>query len=213
MGKRLIFVSNRLPFRVERNSGSESSRTNVSADNSPESSATNNAEDNGFTLTRTAGGLVAGLSPLHEQPGNLWVGWADPPAGLDATQRAHFDRALEAHGCLPVHLDTRDATDYYEGFSNSTLWPLFHGFAQSATFDAHAWEAYVRVNERFCDALLSVARPGDTIWVHDYHLMLLQPCYAARYQALPSGFSCTCPSPLATRFKCCHGAANCSAAC
>ena len=146
---RLIIVSNRLPYRIEPD------------------------EREGFAFTRTVGGLVAGLEPLHAQPGNVWLGWADEPAGLDEAGRARFERALAERSCAPVRLDERDAELYYEGFSNSALWPLFHGFPQHTRFDEEAWEAYVRVNERFRDAVLALARPGDTIWVHDYHLMLL----------------------------------------
>ena len=162
---RLIIVSNRLPYRIEPD------------------------EREGFAFTRTVGGLVAGLEPLHAQPGNVWLGWADEPAGLDEAGRARFERALAERSCAPVRLDERDAELYYEGFSNSALWPLFHGFPQHTRFDEEAWEAYVRVNERFRDAVLALARPGDTIWVHDYHLMLLPSLLR---EALPDASSRRC---------------------
>ena len=87
---RLIIVSNRLPYRIEPD------------------------EREGFAFTRTVGGLVAGLEPLHAQPGNVWLGWADEPAGLDDAGRARFERALAERSCAPVRLDGRDAELYYE---------------------------------------------------------------------------------------------------
>ena len=174
---RLIIVSNRLPYRIEPD------------------------EREGFAFTRTVGGLVAGLEPLHAQPGNVWLGWADEPAGLDEAGRARFERALAERSCAPVRLDERDAELYYEGFSNSALWPLFHGFPQHTHFDEEAWEAYVRVNERFRDAVLALARPGDTVWVHDYHLMLLPSLLREALPDASIGFFLHIPFPDYETFR------------
>lgn len=177
MDKRLIIVSNRLPYRVEAEG------------------------QNDFSFTRSVGGLVAGLEPLHEQPGNLWIGWADEPESLDEGARRHFEQALSERACKPVHLDARDAELYYEGFSNSALWPLFHGFPQHTRFDEEAWEAYVRVNERFRDAVLAEAREGDTIWVHDYHLMLLPSMLREALASASIGFFLHIPFPDFETFR------------
>ena len=174
---RLIIVSNRLPYRIEPD------------------------EREGFAFTRTVGGLVAGLEPLHEQKGNVWLGWADEPAGLDEAGRARFERALAERSCAPVRLDERDAELYYEGFSNSALWPLFHGFPQHTRFDEEAWEAYVRVNERFRDAVLELAQPGDTVWVHDYHLMLLPSLLREALPDASIGFFLHIPFPDYETFR------------
>ena len=177
MDKRLIIVSNRLPYRVEAEG------------------------QDGFSFTRSVGGLVAGLEPLHEHPGNLWIGWADEPESLDEGARRRFEQALSERACKPVHLDAHDAELYYEGFSNSALWPLFHGFPQHTRFDEEAWEAYVRVNERFRDAVLAEAREGDTIWVHDYHLMLLPSMLREALAGASIGFFLHIPFPDFETFR------------
>lgn len=177
MDNRLIIVSNRLPYRIEPD-GQE-----------------------GYAFTRTVGGLVAGLEPLHEQPGNIWLGWADEPEGLNDGGRARFERELAERACAPVYLDAHDAELYYEGLSNSALWPLFHGFPQFTRFDEDAWEAYVRVNERFRDAVLALAQPGDTIWVHDYHLMLLPSLLREALPDASIGFFLHIPFPDYETFR------------
>ena len=103
---RLIIVSNRLPYRFEDDG------------------------EGGFELERSVGGLATGLGPLHEQDGNLWIGWADADAGMDDDERARLAAAFDERDCRAVFLDDRDAEAYYEGFSNSAIWPLFHGFPQ-----------------------------------------------------------------------------------
>ena len=178
MGNRLIIVSNRLPYRLGR------------------------GEDGGRELEHSSGGLVSGLGPLHERPGNVWVGWADE-GGQEpsARERSEFDALLAAHDCVPVHVGEEDAHAYYDGFSNSALWPLFHGFPQYTRFEEADWEAYRRVNERFCDAVLSVARPGDTVWVHDYHLMLLPSLIRKASPRTAIGFFLHIPFPDYETFR------------
>jgi len=73
----------------------------------------------------------------------------------------------------PVGLDEDDVTDYYEGFSNDTLWPIYHDVIVPATFRRHWWARYAQVNQRFAAAIADVAAPGATVWVHDYQLQLV----------------------------------------
>lgn len=177
MDKRLIIASNRLPYRIE--CGAQET----------------------FTFSRSVGGLVAGLEPLHEHPGNLWLGWADEPAELGNEGHVQFEDALAEHACVPVYLDRHDAVLYYEGLSNSALWPLFHGFPQNARFDERAWEAYVRVNERFRDAILDIVQPDDVIWIHDYHLMLLPSLLREALPDAAIGFFLHIPFPDYETFR------------
>lgn len=172
---RLIIVSNRLPYRFEDDGAG------------------------GFAFARSVGGLATGLGPLHEQDGNLWIGWAD--ACMDEEERAHLSAALGERACRPVFLDEDDAEAYYEGFSNSAIWPLFHGFPQFTRFDEEEWEAYRRVNERFCEAVLAEARPGDTLWIQDYHLMLLPSMLRAKLPDVAIGFFLHIPFPDYETFR------------
>lgn len=174
---RLIIVSNRLPYRFEDDGRG------------------------GFSFERSVGGLATGLGPLHEQDGNLWIGWADAAPRMGAEERAQFTAALGEQDCRPVFLDERDAEAYYEGFSNSALWPLFHGFPQFTRFDEEEWEAYRRVNERFCEAVLAEARSGDTLWIQDYHLMLLPSMLRAALPDVAIGFFLHIPFPDYETFR------------
>lgn len=196
--RRLIIVSNRLPYSVER------------------------GPDGAPRLVRSSGGLVSGLAPLHEKPGNLWIGWdgeaapAGTPAGTPSEAAADavpapspdvgaghedVDRLFAEHGCIPISLSAEEVEGYYEGYSNSTIWPLFHGFSQYAEFDNASWESYCRVNERFCEAVASVARPGDVIWVHDYQLMLLPKLLRERLPQASIGFFLHIPFPDFEAFR------------
>ena len=95
----------------------------------------------------------------------------------------------------PVFLTEAEIRDYYEGFSNSTLWPTFHYFTQFATYDDAHWEAYVAVNEKFCEAVLALAGPEDTIWVHDYQLLLLPELLRRARPKATIGFFLHIPFP------------------
>ena len=175
--QRLIIVSNRLPYRVACDG------------------------EGGVSLERSVGGLASGLGPLHEQKGNLWIGWSGEVDALSGEERARAADALAERGCLPVALDEGDAEAYYEGLSNSALWPLFHGFPQFVRFDESEWEAYCRVNERFCDAVAATARPGDVLWIQDYHLMLLPSMLRARLPDAAIGFFLHIPFPDYETFR------------
>ena len=144
---RTLIVSNRLPTKILR------------------------TEDN-LTFQPSEGGLATGLGSIYQQDGNVWVGWP----GLfveDAAEEAYVCEQLGQSSMVPVFLTEAEIRDFYEGFSNSTLWPTFHYFTQYATYEQSHWEAYVAVNEKFCRAVLALAGPDDTIWVHDYQLLLL----------------------------------------
>ncbi len=110
-------------------------------------------------------------------------------------------RELASHGCVPVFLSTRDVRDYYSGFSNRTIWPLFHYFTQHAAYDPAQWRAYRRVNERFADAVAETAQPGDTIWVHDYHLLLAPALLRTRLPEASIGFFLHIPFPAHEVFR------------
>jgi alpha,alpha-trehalose-phosphate synthase [UDP-forming] len=113
------------------------------------------------------GGLVRALLPMLRQSGGTWVGWTgevdDDPAPF------HLD-GVELH---PVALSQAEHDDYYEGFANDSLWPLYHDAVREATFKAQQWDAYVAVNERFSEMIVDVAPADAVIWIHDYHLQLV----------------------------------------
>ena len=145
---RLIIVANRLPFRPVR-------------------------EKDGIVLQRTAGGLVSALLPLAERVGAPWVGWdgGESEASARALRRSRGKHT--PFPLVPVALDDAVREPFYSGFCNASLWPLFHGFLGRSEFSAHGFAAYEAANAVFAERTLHVLRPGDTIWVHDFHLLLL----------------------------------------
>jgi alpha,alpha-trehalose-phosphate synthase [UDP-forming] len=113
------------------------------------------------------GGLVTALEPVMRAAGGAWVGWpgspGDPPEPFD-TNGMHL---------VSVGLSAADVQDYYEGFCNATLWPLYHDVIAQPEFHREWWDAYVRVNRRYAEAVVAQAAEGATVWVHDYQLQLV----------------------------------------
>jgi trehalose 6-phosphate synthase len=135
------------------------------------------------------GGLVTALAPMLRARGGAWVGW---PGVADAAPEPFEEDGLKLH---PVSLSAQDVEDYYEGFSNGTLWPLYHDVVAPPEFHRHWWQAYVRVNERFADAVADVAAEGATVWVQDYQLQLLPAALRERRPDLRIGFFLHIPFP------------------
>ena len=102
----------------------------------------------------------------------VWIGWpgTDPP---EAEKPALAARLGEEYGAHPVFVSEQVMNNFYGGFCNETIWPLFHYFPTYASFDDEYWEDYKKVNQLYCDAVLEVVQDGDVVWVHDYQLMLL----------------------------------------
>jgi len=119
------------------------------------------------TWTPSPGGLVRALLPMLRQSGGTWVGWT----GDIDDHAAPFD--LAGVHLQPVPLSQQEYDDYYEGFANDSLWPLYHDAVRDSTFKAGHWDSYVEVNRRFAETLAKVAPPDAVIWVHDYHLQLV----------------------------------------
>ena len=117
---------------------------------------------------RSPGGLVTAMESVMAGREGAWVGWTGQP---DETA----DEPFENDGVYlrPVHLTTSEVSDYYEGFSNDTLWPIYHDVIVPATFHRTWWTAYETVNRRFAEAICEVAAEGALVWVHDYQLQLV----------------------------------------
>ena len=145
-GHDLVVVANRLPV-------------DVSLD-----------EEGEPTWTRSPGGLVTALAPVMSKAEGAWVGWGGSP-GLELEP---FD--VDGTELVPVMLTETDVERYYEGFSNDTLWPLYHDVIAPPQFHRQWWDAYRRVNERFAQAAAANTAHGGTVWVHDYQLQLV-PAY------------------------------------
>ncbi len=154
-------------------------------------------------ITRSSGGLVAALEGLDPQAYDLkWIGW--PGGDLpDAAERQRLERTLrEEQGCIPLFLPKDLADAHYEGFSNSSLWPLLHYMPTYFRYELEWWEAYYQVNERFADLVAEQAGAEDLVWVHDYQLMLLPRMLRRRRPELRIGFFLHTPFPSYEIFRC-----------
>ena len=143
---RLIVVSNRLPFALD-----------------------STGEDL-WTVTPAVGGLVSAIEPVLRDRGGTWIGW---PGIAGKIPEEPFAKATRNAGykIVPVALSQTERDEFYYGYSNEVIWPLFHDLQNFCNFDPAYWQAYKQVNVRFADAIARSARPDDFIWVHDYHLM------------------------------------------
>ncbi|WP_409046970.1 trehalose-6-phosphate synthase [Microbacterium sp. HA-8] len=116
---------------------------------------------------RSPGGLVTALEPVMKRADGAWVGWAGKPD----LELEPFD--FEGTHLVPITLTADDVELYYEGFSNDTIWPLYHDVIAAPRYRRVWWEAYVSVNQRFAEAAAAVVAEGGTVWVQDYQLQLV----------------------------------------
>ncbi len=138
---------------------------------------------------RSPGGLVTALEPMLRSRDGAWVGW---PGLADADVEPLIEDGLQLH---PVRLSAQEVEDYYEGFSNGTLWPLYHDVVAPPAFHRHWWQAYLRVNQRFAETVAEVAAPGATVWIQDYQLQLLPAALRTLRPDLRIGFFLHIPFP------------------
>ncbi|HWM17438.1 MAG TPA: trehalose-6-phosphate synthase, partial [Microbacterium sp.] len=124
-------------------------------------------EDGAEAWRGSPGGLVTALEPVMKKADGAWVGWAGQP-DMDI-EPFEFDGTH----LVPVTLSAEDVELYYEGFSNDTIWPLYHDVIAEPRYRRVWWDAYVRVNKRFAEASAAVASENATVWVQDYQLQLV----------------------------------------
>lgn len=154
-------------------------------------------------ITKSSGGLVAALEGLSKREyKTAWIGW--PGAAFSEPERQHqIERVLrDEHGCVPVFLGKEETEAFYEGFSNSSIWPLLHYLPSYMHFEPAWWEHYQNVNRRFAEKVLENAHDGDLVWVHDYQLMLLPALLKAAAPQLRVGFFLHTPFPVYEVFRC-----------
>jgi trehalose 6-phosphate synthase/phosphatase len=181
--QRIVIVSNRLPFTVLQ-------------------------ENSGLKFDPSVGGVATGLraflsstqNPPTSKQEYLWVGW--PGATIsDELKEAVKSQGLAEFHCVPVFLSEQDIEHFYQGFCNKTIWPIFHYFPSYASYDHGYWLQYKKVNQAFNEALLEVIRPDDTLWIHDYHLMLLPNLVREQLPNVRIGFFLHIPFPHYEMFR------------
>jgi trehalose 6-phosphate synthase len=138
---------------------------------------------------QSPGGLVTAIAPMLRSREGAWVGWPGTP---DVELDPFVDGGMQLH---PVSMSEQEVEDYYEGFSNGTLWPLYHDVIVPPAYHRHWWQAYVKINKRFAAATAEVAAQGATVWVQDYQLQLLPAMLRELRPDLRIGFFLHIPFP------------------
>ncbi|KUG55253.1 MULTISPECIES: alpha,alpha-trehalose-phosphate synthase (UDP-forming) [Kocuria] len=146
-------------------------------------------ENGSSSWHRSPGGLVSALAPVMASNDGAWVGWAGSPD----EQLEPFDH--DVFHLVPVELSAREVERYYEGFSNGTLWPLYHDVIAPPSYHRTWWNAYKDVNRRFAEAAATAASEGATVWVQDYQLQLVPRMLRQMRPDLTIGFFDHIPFP------------------
>ncbi|HYK42865.1 MAG TPA: trehalose-6-phosphate synthase [Thermoanaerobaculia bacterium] len=172
----LIVLSNRLPFAISR------------------------GEDGGWKVEPGSGGLVTALRPVLQNRGGCWIGWPgvaseDLPDAAPVLSGRNYGYEL-----VPVPLTKADETDFYYGFSNEIVWPLFHDLLGFCNFEPRYWAAYERVNRKYGETAAERAGEDDFVWVHDYHLMNVARVLRGQRTRARLGFFLHIPFPSPDMF-------------
>lgn len=172
---RLFLVSNRLPITMEQRA-------------------------DGLHVQMSAGGLATGLAGLHKESGGAWIGWPGL-ATDDGTLTDTMQNALAQEKLVGVGLSEGEHKGYYQNLSNQCIWPLFHYFKERMHFQEQDWEQYVAINRRFADTVLAQVGDNDTVFVQDFHLMLLPRMLREARPDLRIGFFLHIPFPSSEVFR------------
>jgi len=144
---------------------------------------------------RSPGGLVSALEPVLRANDGVWIGW---PGGTEQDLEPFQDDGMSL---VPMTMTAAEIEEFYEGFSNATLWPLYHDVVAKPEFHREWWDAYVTVNRRFADKAAEVAAENATVWVHDYQLQLVPAMLRELRPDLRIGFYLHIPFPPAELFQ------------
>ena len=146
---RLIIVSNRLPVVIDRGPKGE------------------------VRVAPGSGGLVTALAPVLRDRGGVWIGWPGTVEedGIDLSAALAEANRDSGYDLVPVHLTLQEKIDYYRGFSNEIVWPLFHDMQSKCRFNPEYWYTYRAVDHKFARVIADQCRARDFVWIHDYHLM------------------------------------------
>lgn len=150
--------------------------------------------DGGVSWRRSPGGLVTALEPVLRANEGAWVGW---PGGVDQQLGAFVSEGLHL---VPVTLSAQEVEEFYEGFSNASLWPLYHDVVAKPEYHREWWDSYVKVNQRFAEQAAAVAANGATVWVQDYQLQLVPQMLRELRPDLRIGFYLHIPFPPSELF-------------
>lgn len=159
----------------------------------------NEAPNGDLQLKHSSGGLVSGLKEIHDTTDSLWIGY------LGATPKqkyeAKINSLLEDERLNAVNIPKKLYNNYYNGYSNGVLWPLFHNFLATMSISNEYWDAYVKVNQYFAEHILSIVEDDSFVWIHDYQLMLLPQLLKKANPSLKIAYFHHIPFPSSEIFR------------
>lgn len=172
-----IIISNRLPLQVSIN-------------------------DNKLEVTPSVGGLATGLKSFHRDGDSIWIGWSGLTAEeIPEGKLAEVEQKAREEACITVNFTEEEIDGFYYGFSNRSVWPLFHYFMEYTEWETGNWEIYKSVNQKYADAVLEHYTEGDLIWVHDYQLLLVPQMIRDKEPNATIGFFNHIPFPSYEVFR------------
>ena len=173
---KLIIISNRLPLKVVE-------------------------EENEYKVVPSSGGLSTGLNSLETNMETHWIGWTGMYLD-DLREQEKIDKQLADLNFHSVNLTPSQIENYYEGYSNSVIWPLSHYFFSNVRYNNDYWSVYKEVNALFCEKAMQIIEPSDIVWIQDYQLMLLPRMIRDRIPGVSIGYFHHIPFPSYELFRC-----------
>ncbi|MFO7719750.1 MAG: trehalose-6-phosphate synthase, partial [Gillisia sp.] len=144
-----IILSNRLPLQIKITKGK-------------------------LQVTPSVGGLATGLKSFHREGDSIWIGWSGiTDEEIPESLKAEIKNRAREDACITVNFTSEEMDGFYYGFSNRSIWPLFHYFTEYTEWESWQWEMYKKVNQKYADSVIAHYQEGDKIWVHDYQLLLV----------------------------------------
>ncbi len=175
--QKLLIISNRLPVSVIKKDGK-------------------------LIFTHSDGGLATGLSSAGKGMQKLWMGWPGIASDdLTSKEKRQIISELKKVNCIPIFLTDKQVNSFYFGYSNTTIWPLFHYFALYTKYPAEYWKGYQEVNKIFCHEAARYTDTNTLVWIHDYQLMLLPELLRNERPKASIGFFLHIPFPSFETFR------------
>lgn len=177
MARKMVIASSRLPVTVKKVDGK-------------------------LEYAMSHGGLATGVASVDKSKDSIWVGWPGIASDeLNEKEKSQITSELNKRGCHPVFLTKKQIDNYYYGYCNATLWPLFHYFNNKAEYSNFYWEAYIEVNRLFAIEVFKFATKNANIWIHDYQLLLLPQLLRQKQKDAVIGFFLHTPFPSFEIFR------------
>lgn len=174
---KLITVSTRLPVTVSKNNGK-------------------------IELTPSSGGLATGVAKVSETRDGVWIGWPGISSDeLTDSDKKTIVKELKKYKCHPIFLNQQEVDEFYSGYCNATIWPLFHYFTNMVEYSSEFWESYKKVNNKFASEVSKFVDDNSQVWVHDYQLMLVPAMIRNSHPNSQIGFFLHTPFPSFEIFR------------